>query len=338
MNEAYTKFAEILRITPESLMDFDKKMISVTGKKGVFEAIYVENTTKIEEILTEFNIAPKDCEAENVYGALLQRLTEMDNILYKFLGRPDLTTMSESCGKLCEIAQKISTFSRGFFVKRERAIELLEEFPPQNLLNHFRHKTVEQLIDNRGFASVFASLRFAQDNDWMHEFFTVAYSKLTPDDFEERNVELKVLETEWLDVAEKFLKKKYHNVSHLKEMGIIFITPLTLNTAGETTRMFMLLLHYLNEVPFYSKLFRKYAEEPNFIQKLQSLLRGDVPEIPVPEPPEGKTISFRVIQRYLAKDNENDFRLLEPHVNPEAEHWYKAEQDLGKLETMIENH
>jgi len=219
-------------------------------------------------------------------------------------------------------------------MKRERAVELLEEFPPQNLLHHFGFKTVEQLVDNQGFASVFASLRFAQDNDWMHEFFTTAYSKLTADDFEERNVELKVLETEWLDVAEKFLKKKHHNVSHLKEMGIIFITPLTLNTSGETTRMFMLLLHYLNEVPFYSKLFKKYSKEPNFIQKLQSLLRGDVPEIPVPEPEPGKVITFRVIQRYLAKDNENDFRLLEPHVNPEAEHWYKAEEDLGKLADM----
>ena len=34
------------------------------------------------------------------------------------------------------------------------------------------------------------------------------------------------------------------------------------------------------------------------------------------------------MQRYLAKDDQNDFRLLEPHVNPEAEHWYKAEGDL----------
>jgi hypothetical protein len=42
----------------------------------------------------------------------------------------------------------------------------------------------------------------------------------------------------------------------------------------------------------------------------------------------------RIVQRYLAKDDPNDFRLFDPHVNPEAEHWYKAEGDLTKLDDM----
>lgn len=52
-------------------------------------------------------------------------------------------------------------------------------------------------------------------------------------------------------------------------------------------------------------------------------------------PQDGK-LNLRIVQRYLAKDDENDFRLLEPHVNPEAEHWYRAEGDLGKLSTLRE--
>ena len=44
-----------------------------------------------------------------------------------------------------------------------------------------------------------------------------------------------------------------------------------------------------------------------------------------------------VVQRYLAKDDENDPRLFMPHVNPEAEHWFKAEGDLDRLSRMLGN-
>ena len=104
--------------------------------------------------------------------------------------------------------------------------------------------------------------------------------------------------------------------------------PLPIDTAGETTRMFTLLLHYLHEVPFYSDLFRKYSTQPDFVSNFKSLLRGDIPTGPIPE--NGK-INWRIVQRYLAKDNELDFRLFEPHINPEAEHWFKVGKDLGKL-------
>jgi hypothetical protein len=101
--------------------------------------------------------------------------------------------------------------------------------------------------------------------------------------------------------------------------------------------MFTLLLHYLNEVPFYSKLFRKFAGQDKFVAKLQSLLRGDVPSEKLPDSnlqlPNSR---IRIVQRYLAKDDEKDFRLFEPHINPEAEHWYKAEGDLARMSELPE--
>jgi hypothetical protein len=124
------------------------------------------------------------------------------------------------------------------------------------------------------------------------------------------------------------MEKKYHNLSHLKELGAIFIVPIKIDTQGETTRLFTLLLHYLNEVPFYSSLFRRYGKDEDFAVKLMSLLRGDVSEDPLPDK---ERITWRIIQRYLAKDNPQDQRLFEPHVNPEAEHWYKAEASFAQM-------
>ena len=97
-------------------------------------------------------------------------------------------------------------------------------------------------------------------------------------------------------------------------------------------RMFTLILHYLHEVPFYAGLIRKFMSQPDFTTKLNSLLRGDVSSAQTPPAP---NMTWRVVQRYLAKDDENDFRLHEPHVNPEAQHWFKAEEDLGRLSRML---
>lgn len=331
MTNSHNKLARILRTSPEVVLDLEARLEAATGQKGVMDKMVIENDTLVTRTTEELGLAAQaNLDAKTVYEALVSRLKHTDEHLYNFLDKPDLTKMSMLCGKLCETATTLNQPKPGFFIKKIKAIELLERLPPQNLLDHFGYKTVAELVDRQGFESVFSALRFAQDQNWMHDYFDKAYDLLTADDFEEREVELKVLEPQWLDVAEKFLEKKYHNVSHLKELGIIFVIPLKIDTPGETTRLFTLILHYLNEVPFYSKLFRKFANGPDFVPNLQSLLRGDVPEGQRPD-----ERSFRIVQRYLAKDDPEDFRLKEPHVNPEAEHWYKAEGDLEKLPAVM---
>ena len=302
-------------------------MSKVTGQDGVVEAIAGQNDLLVNKTLGEIGLN-RNASAETVYMALIQRLIQMDQHLFEILGRPDLSKMNNTCGKLCETALKLYTPPKGLFIKKEKVAELLEKYPPDNMMKHFGYTSAKELLEKDGFSSVVSALRFTQSTEWMHKFFDVSYSDLKPEDFEEREVELKILETKWLDVAEKFLEKKYHNLSHLKEYGIIFIIPLPIDTPGETLRMFTLIIHYLHEVPFYSGLFRKFMNNPDFVTKLQSLLRGDVPENRIEI---GTRPVWRVVQRYLAKDDEQDFRLFEPHVNPEAEHWLKVSEDLVRL-------
>ncbi len=331
MADAYQKIARILRTTPEMLEDLGDLMSRVTGQSGVIEAISYENDVLVDRTLSELGLSRSDT-AETIYAALINRLIHLDEGLFELLDKPDLSKMSAYCGKLCETAFRIFTPPRGLFIRREKVVELLEKYKPQSLLDHLGYATVADLVAKEGFASTVSALRFTQSQEWMHTFFDQAYSELTAHDFEERDVELKILEPKWLDVADKFLEKKYHNVSHLKEYGIIFVIPLTIDTPGETLRLFTLLLHYLHEVPFYSALFRKFMPDKDFTMKFKSLLRGDVPEAATPD---GGKIVWRVVQRYLAKDNENDPRLSEPHVNPEADHWFRAEEDLGRLNRML---
>ncbi|MBI4158574.1 MAG: hypothetical protein HY505_03085 [Candidatus Yanofskybacteria bacterium] len=347
MIDAYNKVARILRVSPELLLNLDQKMSAISGQNGVMEDIANQNEILVSRTLVELGLN-KDSTAEEVYDALVSQLVHLDRHLFEALDKPDLAQMSVVCGKMCEMAFRTFTPPKGLFIKREKIAELLDKYKPDNLLNYFGCKTAQELIDKEGFAPVVSALRFTQDQEWMHNFFSESYSSLTPDDFEERDVELIVLDQKWLSVAEKFLEKKYHNISHLKEYGVIFVVPLPIDTQGETMRMFTLILHYLHEVPFYSGLFRKFMKDDDFIQKMQSLLRGDVIENEKLKIKNGllrrssrfgyegrEKLMWLIIQRYLAKDDENDPRLFIPHVNPEAEHWFKAEEDLGRLSRML---
>jgi hypothetical protein len=332
MNPNYVKMAKMLRVSPELIEDLDKKMSVVSGQHGVIDDIVKENDILVSSVLSQLNLS-KDSSADDVYKALMKYLADMDKKLFEFLGKPDLSKLSHACGSLCESVLKVFPPPKGLFIKEEKAIALLEKYPPEGLLEHFKYPNIKELVKKEGFASVVSSLRFTQSKEWMHKFFDEAYSDLTKDDFEEREVKLIVLSDEWLKAAEGYLKKKYHNVSHLKEYGVIFVTPIKIDDPGETLRMVTLMLHYLHEVPFYSSLFKKLMDGDDFNAKFKSLLRGDVPSGQIMEG--GKTV-WRIIQRYIAKENENDPRFFEPHVNPEAEHWYKAEGDMDRLSRMIQ--
>jgi hypothetical protein len=325
------KLAHLMRTQPAVLIELEEKMNSISGQEGVFEDILRQNEITVDRTLAGLDLDRSD-DVNVIRDGLMERLSHLDKHLWELVGQPDLTKPTEACEKLCAVVGKVYMPPKGLFIKRDLGIEMLEKYPPQNLLEHFGYATVRDLIDKEGFASVFASLRFTQSELWMHQFFDVAYSNLKPDDFEEREVEHIILDTKWLHVAEKFMNKKYHNVSHLKEFGIIFIIPIKNEVPGETLRLFTLMLHYLHEVPFYAGLFRRHLYDPDFPHIFKSLLRGDVSAKPLPN--HGR-ITWRVVQRYLAKDNPGDFRLSEPHVNPEADHWWRAEEDLGRLSRIL---
>lgn len=228
--------------------------------------------------------------------------------------------------KIAKAARDIATETKGFFLKKDYAKEILLKRPPENTMRSLGYDSVEKMLEVEDVGDVFSALRFGETDEWMHETFEVAYKSFTPEDFEERDVEIRVLGEQYREVAEKFVAKKHHNVSHLKEFGVIFLNPIAQRGTGKFIRDFALLLHYFHEIAFYSKLFRKYSNSSNFNDKFISLLRGDVPEAE-----DSDENSWLIVQRYLWKDDPQDKRLFMPRVNPEAIHWQKAQQDLVAL-------
>ncbi|MDD3887895.1 MAG: hypothetical protein PHN19_03920 [Patescibacteria group bacterium] len=318
------KVARILRTDKVTILKTAELMEKKFNKTLVLDKIVSENNFRMKELMGILKL-PKNSKAIEVHKAIISKLKKDDRKLFEILGEPNCEK-KDTCHKSLSLALEITDKKRGFFIKKDKAKEILLTNPPPNILSALGYKNAKELLEKEDWREVYAALRFVESRDWMNNVFSKAYLKLQSSDFEYRDIEIIVLNEKWLKVAEKFIQKKYHNLSHLKELGIVFIIPISSGVCGETLRMFSLILHYLNEIPFYSKLLEKHKENSSFGETLVSLIRGDVLSEKLPFG------FFRIVQRYLAKDDVNDFRLFEPHVNPETMHWSKAEESLSKLD------
>lgn len=325
---AYSDIARLLGISADLLKKVDAHASSVYGKEGVIDALAKENREKIHARLEMLGIRTN--RAHQIHQALLGKIKRDDHALFEYFGSP-LCDTDESCREVIATAQEVADVDGGYFLKEEKARELLERNPPKHTLSFFKLKNVAELLSRFDLFEVYSSLRFIEDREWLNTVFFKQIEYLLPEDFEERPIRMRVLHKDWMGAAEeKFIGKKFHNISHLKELGIIFVIPLPIDTPGEMMRLFSLLVHYLHEISFYSKLFRIYAKEPGtFTKNIISSLRGDVLEKPFPE--SEQAYRWMMIQRYLAKEDPNDPRLFVTHVNPEAIHWTRVEEDIARL-------
>ncbi|MDO8751974.1 MAG: hypothetical protein Q7J22_00250 [Candidatus Wolfebacteria bacterium] len=308
-------------------MKIDKRFSEVTGKRGVIEGLVEENERQILAHLLRMGVS-RNAGPREVFSSLVSKVEGDEERLREALGNPN-ASKPDDLKRTLQVIQDVTGKHVGFFLKEEKAREFLTSEPPKNALKYLGYSSAEEMLAKEDVFQVYSSLRFIENEEWMNGVFFKQYEGLTPDDFEEREMRLQVLDPKWVKAAQGFLEHKWHNVSHLKEMGIVFVIPATFGIAGEILRMVSLIFHYLSEVPYYSDMFRRIATNPTiFAKSFVSLLRGDVLDKKMEE---GEKSLWFVIQKYLAKDDPNEWRLFVPHINPEAVHWMRAEEHLVEI-------
>lgn len=327
MNE-FEHLSKIAKTDVATLTGTARRLSAATGRSGVLESLFSENNSLVMSRLNELGVSTSHHTEAEVSDALISKIEADNNLLFEALNSPPLYTREGTMSVVNQVS-KIVGERKGFFLKEGTAVRLLKKNPPQNVLNHLNLTSVDDLLGKFDVYEIFSSLRFIEGSDWLNDVFFKEYSTLEPQDFEERAIIVRVLSEDWNGASQSFLQKKWHNVSHLKEMGIVFVLPVMLGISGELLRMVSLILHYLHEIPFYSGILRRVVlnNEP-FVPALTSLLRGDVPAMASAS---NDRSSWLVVQRYLAKDDEADPRLRVPRLNPEAIHWQKATNDLLRL-------
>lgn len=335
--EAQDKIAKILRVDKRVVYDLEMALNHVTGRSGILEKILQRNEKLMKDRTASLGLTP-GAKASEVYDTLISKLEADDLKICQAIGSCSARGYG-AAKNICEFVGKLIKPRKGYFIKLEKAKEFLMAEPPKKILEAMGYATVGEMLQKEELLEVFSALRFLEDQEWLNGIFFKQYEKLKPEDFEVREIQVRPLGEKWATAAEKFVAKKYHNVSHLKELGVIFIIPIFLGMSGETLRLLSLLLHYHHEIEYYSKLFKDFMDldGADFAPKIISLLRGDVAEEKVKfiDVADSKKSRWLIVQRYLAKGDENDWRLFVPHINPEALHWERAEEDIFRIEKVL---
>jgi len=328
MRDKYIKkIAKILRTSEEVIFNVEEKMERITGKKGIIEKIGKEMEEKINKRLRELGLK-KESTAEEVYQALIEKAKYNDKALFSHFREPELSSQT-GCSTLINSVYELAKPLIGFYLKKEKAIELLQLNPPKNIMASLGYGSdIEKMLSQEDPVEIFCALRFAEEPDWLNNVFFKAYKNLKKEDFEKREIEVRVLPERWRGIGQKFLGRKLHHMSHLKELGVVFVIPISYLNPGETLYLFFMTLHYLYEVDWHSKIFEMYSNDKDFAEKLISILEIKVTGFPLPD--ENK-VSWRITNAHLGKKDMNDPRLFEPHISPEVWHYTKAYKAMKKL-------
>lgn len=318
MMNSTEKLAKLLRTSEEVILNLEQKMSKVSDKQGIVDKIVKENNEKVEQMLRQlFSENKKPYKAEEVFQALIEKTRQTDQLLFKHFNYSG--SIKQGNQGLISAVKELTGQPSGFYLKKEKAAELLKLNPPKNIISALGYENIDDLLKKEDVFEIFCALRFVEDENWLNDVFFRPYRDLMKTDFEQREIKIMVLPERWQGIGERFLGEKLHHMSHLKELGVVFIIPVSRQAAGEVLYLFFMTLHYLYEVDWHSRLFERYGAESDFAGKLAETLKVEVSEAVLPN---GEKMSWRLAPKYLAKHNTEDPRLFEPHISPEA--WFYA--------------
>lgn len=306
-----------------------------TGKKNIDNKLAAEIYQKVNGAIRSLGLDPLDTTDKELFHALNHRVQQHNRDLAKSLGTSEEAPVREIVPKLVEVVNQSNVNRTCWVLKKSVGKNLLRQMPPKNMMKNLGYRSIESMFKNENFSEIYAGLRFSEGPEWLNKYDELFKKSVTPSDFETRDIEIIIMDhKKWVDMAAGFVKKKLHNVTHTKEMGVIIVVPmLQTHMRGLTLKTLPLLFHYINEIRLYSAFFKLKSTSPNFGEVISNTLIADTGTGAIVA---NFHIHWRVIQRYLGRHKEDkEPEAFQPHVQPEDLHWRKAEEYLCKIDPEL---
>ena len=269
-----------------------------------------------------------------LYQALLTQVAAHDDHLARAIGGTEPDNLAEMIPLIVKAAAAAPLPKEGWFLKVDKAKDMLRRMPPMAIMDRLGHHLVSRLLEQEDIFELFLALRFVESPEFLNDFDKL-YLDLKSTDFESRRIKVvPFAASKWGDVAEHFIAKKRHNITHSKEMGAIAVMPMKeTHMTGVTLKSLPLILHYYNEIRLYSSFFKLMQKKSNFGAIVSDTLIADPAHVKIVD---NAHIHWRVIQRYFGKlPNEYHPEIFEPHLQPEDLHWRKAEDVLYDIDPEL---
>lgn len=313
-----------------------RQLEKASGLSGVDARLIGDISQKAADSMRQLLLDPAATTGEELYHALMSRVQADNKHLADIIGANSTSDVKQLVPLMVQAADKAKFNRRVFVLKHDKAKELLRQMPPRQLLTKLGYDNVDSMFAGEDFDEIYTALRFSEGPEWLNEYDEL-FKTVTKHDYEHRDIRILAMDHDkYVDLAEHFVKKKLHNVTHTKELGVIVVVPMKVDhMKGLPLKTLPLLLHYLNEVKLYSTFFELKAKTAkNFGEVVMQTLIADTG---TGAQLVGNHIHWRVIQRYLGRHKEEaPIEAFEPHVQPEDLHWRSAEELLYQIDPELE--
>lgn len=327
--------AKVLR----DLLDAEEPIFSLSlqqlerasGEKGTDARLIGEIAEKMRRSTEHIGLDPHDSTDREIYAGMLAQIERDNQRVIKLIGGTDPDDVKTNIPLIVKAVEAMDIPRNCWVLKRSVAKKLLKTMPPKALMKHLGYRSVDSMLKHENIDEVYTALRFSEGPEWLNKYDEL-FKTISPSDFETRQISIVQMDHDkYVDLAEHFVQKKFHNVTHTKEMGTIIIVPMKVDKMkGITLKTLPLLFHYINEVRLYSAFFKLKQVNKNFGETVVETLIADPGNAAQMA---GSHVHWRVIQRYFGKLKEEGHpEAFEPHVQPEDLHWRKAEENLAQLD------
>lgn len=312
-----------------------EQLEEITGKKDIPKKLTKNIGSKFDRFLEQqLDLDPNLSPGEEIYKALMVLIWNQNNlVLKKYLKLSQDATLDQILSACISFVQNLNLPKTIFRLKKEVAIKMLKRTPPPSILKHLGYANITELLQNERLEEIYGALRFAEGDQWLANFNS-QYRNLKPSDFTIGQIQIVKMPLKWQQLTKKFISKKKHNITHLKELGVILVLETTDQELkhGIVLKALPLIVHYFYEIHLYSTFFKLKSKTligSHFGQLLAETILAD-PKLNLKIG--GARIHWKVIQRYFGKleDAKKHQEIFEPHLQPEDLHWDRAEEVLGR--------
>lgn len=320
LNEA--SFAAVLR-------DLEK----ACGHPGVDVRFLAEMTSTVHQKIRQLGMDPKDTTGRELYHALQALVATHDRFLASNMGAKDPSDVADMLPRITEFVNQLNMPRSCWAIKPVVLKRLLKTTPPKKAMKQLGYRSIDSMLKRESVSEVLTAAHIMETKQWQ-ERFVKKYKTLKPGDFEVKEIEVLLCNAKrWGDAATSFVKKEHRNVTHLKELGVVMVLPLPIDTMrGLTVTLLPLILHFVSEIRFYSALFKLRQVQPNFGELFVAVLLNN--ETKVAEIA-GHPLPWQIVSKHFGRKKGLHPAVFEPHVQPEDLYYRKAESILYWVEPAL---
>lgn len=305
----------------------------ISGHASIDVKLIADISQKVRLKIKELGLDPDDTTSNELYHALQGLMKLHNEYLTKAIGCKLDSDLDSQCKAIKKAIDKLKIPKTCWVMKQSVAKKILKAYPPKKVMKYLGYKSIDSMIKREPIAELYAACRIIETTSWQNNFIK-SYKKLTPSDFELREIKTIVLKKErWSVAAAPYVKASRSNITHLKELGAVIILPIDVEyLKGAVISIMSLAIYYIGEIRSYSAFFKLHQVRPDFSTVIVDTILKDPP---TKAKLAGKDMHWRIIQRHFGSTEHIQAELFEPHVQVEDLFWRKAEEVLYRLEPAL---